>query len=65
MVLTTMNAYLQRRLATAVVVGMLTLGAPALRPVTLATPPAVVRVQVRSAGVEAWCALFPDRPAPN
>jgi len=64
-VLATMTAALQRSLATAVVVGMLTLGAPMPRPLNLATPPAVVRVQLRSAGAEAWHALFPDRLAPN
>ena len=60
-----MTAALQRSLATAVVVGMLTLGAPMPRPIDLATPPAVVRVQLTSAGAEAWRALFPDRLAPN
>ena len=35
------------------------------RPIDLATPPAVVRVQLTSAGAEAWRALFPDRLAPN
>lgn len=63
--LATMTTNLQRRLATAVVVGMLTFGAPMPRPVTLTTPPAVVRVQVGSAGADAWRALFPDRPILN
>lgn len=61
----TMTETLQRRLATAVVVGLLTFGSPVPRPVTLTSPPAVVRVQLRSPGAEAWRALFPDRLAPN
>jgi hypothetical protein len=55
----------QRRMTVAAVVGLLTFGAPAPRAVTLAGPPAVVRVQVSSPGAEAWRALFPARPAPN
>ncbi len=60
-----MTTILQRRLATAVLVGMLTFGEPMRRPFTLTMPPAVVRVQVSSAGAEAWRAAFPNRPLPN
>lgn len=60
-----MTTNLQRRLATAVLVGMLTFGEPMRRPFTLTMPPAVVRVQVSSAGAEAWRAAFPNRPLPN
>lgn len=64
-VLSTLIRSLQQRLAAAVVIGMLTFGAPMPRPVTLTMPPAVVRVQVCSPGAEAWRAFFPDRPLPN
>jgi len=60
-----MTTNLQRRLATAVLVGMLTFGEPRRRPIALSVPPAVVRVQVSSAGAEAWRAAFPNRPLPN
>jgi len=62
---TTMTTNLQRRLATVFLVGMLTFGEPMRRPITLTMPPAVVRVQVSSAGAEAWRAAFPNRPLPN
>jgi hypothetical protein len=61
----TLSTILQRRLATAALVGMLTFGAPVPRPFTLTMPPALVRVQRSSAGAEAWQASFPDRPPPN
>ncbi len=60
-----MTTTVQRRLATAVIVGMLAFGTPMRRPLTFTMPPAVVRVQVCSPGAEAWRAFFPDRPLPN
>jgi hypothetical protein len=60
-----MRQEVRRRLAAAVIVGMLTLGAPASRPVTLTAPPAVVRVQAASVGAQVWRELFPHRSLPN
>jgi hypothetical protein len=64
-VLAAMTTDLRRRLATAVVVGLLAFGTPMRRPVTLMMPPAVVRLQTSTAGAEAWRDFFPERPLPN
>jgi hypothetical protein len=50
---------MQRRLVTAVVVGLLAFGVPSSRSMTVRIPPALVRVQVGpSAGAEAWRQFF-------
>jgi hypothetical protein len=50
---------LQRRLVTAVVVGLLAFGVPSTRAEALRVPPALVRVQSGpSAGAEAWRQFF-------
>jgi hypothetical protein len=64
-VIASMTTDLRRRLATAVVVGLLAFGTPMRRPVTMMMPPAVVRLQTSTAGAEAWRAFFPQRPLPN
>lgn len=49
----------QRRLVTAVVVGLLAFGEPSPRSVPIRLPPALVRVQNGpSAGAEAWQRFF-------
>jgi hypothetical protein len=55
----------RRRLAAAVIVGMLTLSSPAQRPGPFRTPPAVVRVQSVAVGAQVWHDLFPYRAPPN
>jgi hypothetical protein len=49
----------QRRLVTAVVVGLLAFGEPSPRAIPVRLPPALVRVQTGpSAGAEAWQTFF-------
>lgn len=60
-----LRAQVRRRLATAVVVGMLTIGAPPPRPFDTSPPPAIVRVIDVRPGALAWRELFPQRRPPN
>jgi hypothetical protein len=56
---------LRHRLAAVVVVGLLTFGSPAPRPVPLLAPPAIVRLQPTSAAAARWRELVPQRASPN